>query len=320
MNWRLSTMADKESMRAAYGKALEAYGAANLKVVVLDADVSASTQSSFFAKAFPGRFFNVGVAEAGMVDMAVGFALGGKIPFVNTFAFLLALRAAEQIRTCVAYARTNVKLVGSYGGLSDAFDGPTHHSICDIAVLRAMPNMTVVVAADAVEVSKLVPLVAEHDGPVYLRVSRADVATVFGEDYQPQIGKGTMLREGNDATIVATGMMVDRALRAAEQLRATGITPRVLGMHTIKPLDRDLLLAAAAETGAVVTAEEHSIVGGLGGAVAELLAGEAPVPVVRVGLPDTFAETGPYEALLDRYGMSVEHIVSATKRAITLRR
>ena len=312
-------MADKVSMRVAYGKALEAYGAANPRLVVLDADVSASTQSSYFAKAFPQRFFNVGVAEAGMVDLAVGFALGGKIPFVNTFAFLLALRAAEQIRTCVAYARTNVKLIGSYGGLSDAFDGPTHHSICDIAVIRAMPNMTVMVAADAVEVARLVPLVAEHDGPVYLRISRADVTNIYSANYQPRIGKGTILREGSDVTIIATGVMVERALRAAEQLHAAGVATRVLALHTIKPLDRDLLLAAAAETGAIVTVEEHSIIGGLGSAVAELLSGEAPVPVVRVGLADTFAETGPYEALLDRYGMSIEHIVSAAKRAIALR-
>lgn len=313
-------MTDKVSMRLAYGNALEAYGAVNPRVVVLDADVSASTQSSHFARAFPQRFFNVGVAEAGMVDLAVGLALGGKIPFVNTFAFLLTLRAAEQIRTCVAYARTNVKLVGSYGGLSDAFDGPTHHSICDIAVMRAMPNLTVVVAADAVEVARLVPVVAQHEGPVYLRVSRADVPNVFGQDYQPMLGKGTILQEGGDVTLVATGVMVERSLRAADKLRADGIHARVLAVHTIKPLDRDLLLAAAADTGAVVTVEEHSVVGGLGGAVAELLGAEAPVPVQRVGLADRFAETGPYEALLDRYGMSLEDIVAAARKAIGMRR
>jgi transketolase len=307
-------------MRLAYGNALEAYGAVNPRVVVLDADVSASTQSSHFARAFPQRFFNVGVAEAGMVDLAVGLALGGKIPFVNTFAFLLTLRAAEQIRTCVAYARTNVKLVGSYGGLSDAFDGPTHHSICDIAVMRAMPNLTVVVAADAVEVARLVPVVAQHEGPVYLRVSRADVPNVFGQDYQPMLGKGTILQEGGDVTLVATGVMVERSLRAADKLRADGIHARVLAVHTIKPLDRDLLLAAAADTGAVVTVEEHSVVGGLGGAVAELLGAEAPVPVQRVGLADRFAETGPYEALLDRYGMSLEDIVAAARKAVGMRR
>jgi transketolase len=288
--------------------------------VVLDADVSASTQSSLFGKAYPDRFFDVGVAEAGMVDLAVGFALGGKIPFVNTFAFLLTLRAAEQIRTCVAYARTNVKLIGSYGGLSDAFDGPTHHAICDIAVMRAMPNLTVVVAADAIEVARLVPVIAEHDGPVYLRVSRADVPTLFGADYQPRLGKGTLLQDGSDVTLVATGVMVERSLRAAEKLRSEGVTTRVLALNTIKPLDRELLLGAASDTGALVTVEEHSMLGGLGGAVAELVASEAPVPVQRVGLPDRFAETGPYEALLDRYGMSIDDIIAAAHRSISQKR
>lgn len=312
-------MVEKLSMRAAYGKALQAYGATNRQVVVLDADVSASTQSSLFGKAYPDRFFDVGVAEAGMVDLAVGFALGSKIPFVNTFAFLLTLRAAEQIRTCVAYARTNVKLVGSYGGLSDAFDGPTHHAICDIAVMRAMPNLTVVVAADAIEVARLVPVIAEHDGPVYLRVSRADVPALFSADYQPRLGKGTMLQDGSDVTLVATGVLVERTLRAAEKLRSEGVRARVLAINTIKPLDRDLLLSAASDTGALVTVEEHSIIGGLGGAVAELMASEAPVPVQRVGLADRFAETGPYEDLLDRYGMSVDDIVAAAHRSISHR-
>ena len=312
-------MTEKVSMRVAYGKALAAYGAVNERVVVLDADVSASTQTHFFAKAFPSRFFNVGVAEAGMVDVAVGLALGGKIPFANTFAFLLALRAAEQVRTCVAYARTNVKLVGSYAGLSDAFDGPTHHAICDVAVMRAIPNMAVVVAADAVEVAKLVPAVAEYDGPVYLRVSRAEVPTVFGEDYQPTIGKGSMLRDGKGLTLVATGIMVGRALTAADQLSGQGISARVVSIHTIKPLDNELILKSATETGAVVTVEEHSIVGGLGGAVAELLSGERPTPVVRVGLHDTFARTGPYDALLDMCGMAVSDIVAAARRAVSLK-
>jgi len=312
-------MTERVSMRVAYGQALEAYGAQNQRVVVLDADVSASTQSHFFARSFPQRFFNLGVAEAGMVDTAAGLALAGKIPFVNTFAFLLTLRAAEQVRTCVAYARTNVKLIGAYGGLSDAFDGPTHHSICDVAVMRSMPNLTVIVAADAVEVARLVPVIAEYDGPVYLRVSRAEVPTVYGADYQPQIGKGTVLREGSDVTLIATGVMVERALRAAEQLQQQGTQARLLAVHTIKPLDHELILAAAADTRALVTIEEHSVIGGLGSAVAEAVTSARPVPVVRVGLQDTFAETGPYEALLDRYGMAIDDIVAAAGRAIRLR-
>ena len=312
-------MSDKASMRIAYGQALAAYGAENKQIVVLDADVSGSTQTHYFAKAFPDRFFNVGVAEAGMVDVAVGFALRGKIPFANTFAFLITLRAAEQVRTAVAYARTNVKLVGSYGGLSDSFDGPTHQSVCDIAVMRSMPNMAVVVPADAVEVARLVKAVAEYDGPVYLRVSRAEVPVVFDVSHQVQIGKGNLLRDGSDVTLVATGVMVSRALLAADHLARDGVRARLVSLHTIKPLDQELLLAAAEETGALVTAEEHSVVGGLGGAVAELLSGERPVPVVRVGIRDTFAESGPYEALLDRYGMSVDNIVSSARRAIRLK-
>ncbi len=312
-------MADKVSMRIAYGQALAAYGAQNKNVVVLDADVSASTQTHYFAKAFPDRFYNVGIAEAGMVDVAAGFALRGKIPFVNTFAFLLE-RATEQIRTAVAYSCTNVKLIGSYAGLSDSFDGPTHQSVCDVAIMRSMPNMTVIVAADAVEIATLVVLVAELDGPVYLRVSRAEVPVVYAEDQKVEIGKGIVLRDGRDVTLVATGVMVERSLRAADELARKGVTARVLDMHTIKPLDTALLLGAARETGALVTAEEHSILGGLGGAVAEAVSGECPVPIVRTGIHDTFCETGPYEALLDRYGMAVADIVAAAEKAIGLKK
>jgi len=313
-------MTEKVSMRIAYGQALADYGEINPDVVVLDADVSASTQTHYFAARFPDRFFNIGVAEAGMVDVAVGFALGGKIPFANTFASLISLRAAEQVRTCVAYARTNVKLAAAYSGLSDSKDGPTHHSVFDLGVMRAMPNLTVVVAADASEARKLVPAVAEYDGPVYLRLSRAEVPVVFGDDHQVEIGKGNVLQDGTDVTLVATGVMVSRAVLAAEQLKGKGVRARVLSLHTIKPLDDELILAAAEETGALVTVEEHSIIGGLGGAVTELLSGELPVPVVRVGIRDTFTDTGPYEALLDRFGMSVDDIVSATHQAMSLRK
>jgi transketolase len=309
-------MAESRSMRQAYGEALVELGAANPNVVVLDADVSASTQTWMFREKYPQRFFNVGVAEANMVDVAVGLALAGKIPFANTFAFLIALRAAEQVRTCVAYARTNVKLVGSYGGLSDAFDGPTHHSICDLAVLRSLPNMTVVVAADAVEMKKAVSAVAEHDGPVYLRVSRAEVPVIFDERHEVHIGQGVTLREGGDVTLIGTGIMVGRCLEAAKVLGREGVDARVIEIHTLKPIDEGLIVQAAQETGAIVTAEEHTIIGGLGAAVAEVLGSQCPVPILRVGLADTFAETGPYEALLDRYGMGVTHIVANAKEAV----
>jgi len=312
-------MNNKVSMRIAYGQALADYGEVNPDVVVLDADVSASTQTHYFAKRFPDRFFNLGVAEPGMVDVAAGLALGGKIPFANTFASILSLRAAEQVRTCVAYARTNVKLAAGYGGLSDSRDGPTHHSVMDIAVMRAMPGLVVVVAADATEARKLVPAVAEYDGPVYFRLSRAEVPLVFSEDHEVEIGKGTLLREGNDVTIIATGVMVARSLLAADALRRAGVGTRVVSLHTIKPLDRELVLASVELTGAVVTVEEHSIVGGLGGAVAELLAETMPAPVVRVGIRDTFTDTGGYEELLDRFGMSQADISAAAQRAISLK-
>jgi len=309
-------MTQRVSMRVAYGKALADYGAVNPNVVVLDADVSASTQSHYFAARFPERFFNLGVAEAGMVDVAVGLALGGKIPFANTFAFLLSLRAAEQVRTCVAYAQTNVKLAAGYGGLSDSYDGPTHHSVCDLAVMRAMPNLAVVVAADAVEVQQAVPAVAEYPGPVYLRISRAEVPVIFDKGHPFHIGEGVLLRQGGDLTLIGIGIMVARCLEAAEALAGEGIEARVVEIHTLKPLDRDLILRCGRETGALVTAEEHSVIGGLGSAVAEVVGEACPVPMKRVGLQDCFAETGGYDELLARYGLDGAHIVAAARRVL----
>ena len=305
-----------ESMRVAYGKALADYGAVNPDVVVLDADVSSSSQTHFFASRFPNRFFNLGVAEAGMVDVAVGFALAGKIPFANTFAFLIALRAAEQVRTCVAYACTNVKLAAGYSGLSDSKDGPTHHSICDLAVVRSLPNMTVLVAADAVEVQKMVLLIGELKGPVYLRISRAEVPAIYEQDQEVKIGSGIVLREGSDVSLIGTGVMVSRCLEAAENLNEHGIDARVIDIHTLKPLDDELILTAAKETGAVVTAEEHNIIGGLGEAVASCLAEAYPIPLKRVGIRDTFTETGSYFELLDKYGMGVSDIVRAASELV----
>lgn len=302
-------------MRQTYGKALADYGAEEPRLVVLDADVSASTRSAVFGQKYPDRFYNVGITEAGMVDVAVGLALGGMIPFAHTFAFLLALRAAEQIRTCVAYARTNVKLVGAYGGLSDSKDGPTHHSITDMAVMRAMPNLTVVVPADSVEAAAAVRTLAQYDGPVYLRLSRAEVPDVMPPDYTFTIGKGRIVRQGGDVAIVNCGILLSRCLEAAEQLARDGISATVVNMPTLKPLDEELLLQVAG-TGAVVTVEEHSIVGGLGGAVAEVLSTRRPTPLRMVGIADTFTETGPYEPLLDRWGMGVADIVAACRAAV----
>ena len=306
-----------DPQRKAYGVALAEYGDVNPDVVVLDADVSSSTLTRFFADRHPTRFFNLGVTEASMVDVGVGMALGGKIPFVNTFAALLTLRACEQIRTCVAYSEVNVKLIGGYAGVSDYKDGPTHFAVNDIALMRSMPNMTVIAPADNVEAAKMVAAIAEHVGPVYARISRAGSPDVFDQSHRFEIGKGTTLRDGGDVTIIGTGSLVYRCVKAAETLAREGIDARVLSMPTIKPLDRDLVQQAAEETGALVTAEEHSIVGGLGGAVSEAMAASQPVPIEFVGLNDTFCETGPDpDTLMDAWGMSVEDVVAAAKRAI----
>jgi transketolase len=304
-------------MREGYGRALAAYGEHNPDIVVLDADTSGSTLSSYFAERFPERFYNVGIAEQALVDVAVGLALGGKIPFANAFAALMSLRALEQIRTCVCYARVNVKLAAGYAGVSDYKDGPTHHSIADIAIMRALPNMTVVVPADAEEAAAFVKLVAEYDGPVYLRLNRGPTLPVSTSDRSLEIGRGVTLRAGSDATIVAVGSMVGRSLLAADVLSEQGISVRVVSMHTVKPLDADLIREVAAETGALVTAEEHSVVGGLGGAVAEALVAGDPVPLECVGIDDRFACTAPdAETLMDAYGLGVDDITAAVKRSL----
>lgn len=303
-------------MRKAYGEALVELGRAKPEVVVLSADVSNSDFSYMFESAYPERFFNVGIAEPALVDTAVGLANSGFVPIANTFAFLFATRALEMVRTHLCYGRVNVKLAGAYAGVSDSFDGPTHHAITDLAILRSLPNMTIVVPADSIAVGRLLPQVAAWDGPVYFRLCRNEVPQIFGCDYAPEIGKGITLLDGGDATIIACGVMVSRSIEAARVLAAEGISARVVEMHTVKPLDDALVERCAWETGAIVTAEEHSIIGGLGGAVAECVVRTQPVPVERVGVADTFAESGPYADLLEKYGMSAESIVGAVHRAL----
>jgi transketolase len=311
---------EKVSMRVAYGKALVELGKSNPDVVVLSADVSNSDHSYMFEEAFPDRFINVGIAEQALVDVAVGFAYGGKIPFANTFAFLFATRALEMVRTHLCYGRANVKLMAAYAGLSDSFDGPTHHSVTDLAVMRSMPNMTVVVPGDPVALNKLLPQVADWDGPVYFRLNRNEVPVLFDDTYNPKIGKAITLRKGKDLTILCTGLMVSRSLEAAAMLEKKGTDAGVLEIHTLKPLDREGIIEAARATGALVTVEEHTVIGGLGGAVAEIVTEEYPVPVRRVGLLDRFAETGPYEAILDKYGMAVNDIVSASLEIVGMKK
>lgn len=303
-------------MRQAYGEALVELGHRRKDLVVLSADVSSSDFSFMFEEVFPDRFFNVGIAEPALIDAAVGLANGGRVPIVNTFAFLIATRALEMVRTHLCYGRANVKLAAAYAGLSDSFDGPTHHAISDLAILRSLPNLTVVVPADSLAVKRLLPKVAAWDGPVYFRLCRNEVPTIFTADYDPEIGTGVTLVDGVDATIIACGVLVARALQAAEELQREGIYPRVVEIHTIKPLDVELVTACARETGAIVTAEEHTLIGGLGGAVVECVASRFPVPVERVAIADTFAESGPYLDLLDRYGLSKQAIAEAVRKAL----
>ena len=313
-------MAELINMRKAYGEALVALGATNPNVVVLSADVSNSDFSYMFQEKYPDRFYNVGIAEQALVDVAAGLAYAGKIPLANTFAFLFATRALEMVRTHLCYGGANVKLMGAYAGISDSFDGPTHHSISDIAILRSLPNMTTVVPSDPVAVAKLLPQVAAWMGPVYFRLNRNEVPLLFDDSYQPEIGKALTIRPGGDVTLIGNGLMLSRCLEASDRLEAdNGLSVRVMEMHTVKPLDTQAVLEAASETGALVTAEEATIIGGLGSAVTETVCEVNPVPVVRVGLPDTFAETGPYAAILDRYSMSVEHIITAARRAVELK-
>ncbi len=313
-------MADLVSMRIAYGQALIELGQANPDVVVLSADVSNSDHSYMFEEVFPERFFNVGIAEQCLVDVAVGLAYSGLIPFANTFAFLFATRALEMVRSHICYGLANVKLMGAYAGLSDSFDGPTHHSVTDIAIMRSLPNMTIVVPGDPVALAKLLPQAADWPGPVFFRLNRNEVPVLFDAGYAPKIGEAITLRPGGDVTLICAGLMVSRCLEAAEELAGQGTDARVLEMHTVKPLDTESVLQAAGETGALVTVEEHSIVGGLGGAVAEAVTDAYPVPIKRVGIADRFAETGPYFEMLDRYGMSVQDIVTAAQQAIAAKK
>lgn len=303
--------------REAYGRALAAYGEVNPRVVVLDADTSSSTLTHFFGSKFPDRFYNVGIAEPCLVDFGVGLSLGGFVPFVNAFAAFLSLRAVEQVRTCAAYAETNIKLVGHYAGVSDYKDGPTHNCIVDLAVMRSLPNMTVIVPSDNNQIAQWIPVIAEHEGPVYFRMSRDKSLPVHPADIKPEIGKAIILREGSDVALIANGAMLGRTLLAANRLAQEGIQARVVEVHTLKPLDVDAICEAAASTGAVVTAEEHTVIGGLGSAVVETLAEHYPVPVQRVGILDRFPVTSKdVDLLMDFMGLRVEDIVEAAEKVI----
>lgn len=300
-----------ETMRDTFGKALASLGAGRKDLVVLDADVSSSTKSSYFAKAYPERFFNVGVAEANMVDVAAGLATAGYRPVVNAFAIFLALKATDQIRNVLAYNALPVVLAGAYGGLSDSFDGASHQSITDIAIMRAIPGLRVLVPADGAEAVRALEYALECDGPVYIRLNRNESPVLAPRPAGMSVAEIRTLRPGKDLTIAAAGLCVSMALEAADALAARGISAEVLDVAAIKPLDIDTLAASVAKTGRLLAAEEHTITGGLGGACAEALAETGlRFAFARVGVADRFTESGPYGALLEKYGISAAAIIA----------
>lgn len=315
-------MAGKIATRNAYGETLVELGAKYPELVVLDADLSGSTMSKFFADAYPERFFNCGIAEANMAGIAAGMAADGLKPFTNSFAMFATGRAYEQIRNSIAYPHLNVKIVGSHGGVSVGEDGATHQCIEDFALMRAIPGMMVCCPCDGNEMRLAVRALIDYDGPAYLRLQRqaTDIFTDEIQDYRFQLGKGSLLRDGSDAAIIATGIMVSRALAAADMLSAQGIFVRVIDMHTIKPLDEELVIQAARETGCIVTSEEHSIIGGLGSAVCETLSAACPVPVIRHGVNDVFGRSGTAAAVLEYFGLTAEGLADKVREALRLKK
>ncbi|NIM07300.1 MAG: transketolase family protein [Armatimonadetes bacterium] len=305
-------MSDNIATRKAYGEALVELGRANPDVVVLEADLSKSTMSALFAKEFPDRFFNFGVAEADMIGAAAGFAVSGKIPFASSFAVFCTGRAWEQVRLVVGYAQTNVKIGGSHAGITVGEDGASHQMNEDLALMRAIPGMTILVPADAVEMKLAVPAAAALKGPVYIRLGRMPVPVLFDGDYRFEIGRAAKLREGKDVALIGCGIMVDACLQAADILKEKADwSATVINMSTIKPLDRAAVVDAARTCGRVVTAEEHSIIGGLGSAVAEVLGEECPTSMARIGLKDCFGESGKPAELLEKYEMNPQDIAEA---------
>lgn len=312
-------MADsiKKATRDSYGAALVELGGEMDNLVVLDADLAAATKTAMFKKAYPDRFFDCGIAEGNMMGVAAGLAAAGKVVFASSFAMFAAGRAFEQIRNSIAYPHLNVKIGATHAGISVGEDGATHQCCEDIGLMRTIPGMTILNPADDTEARLAVRAAAAMDGPVYLRFGRLAVPVLFDSSYTFAIGRGVQMTEGSDVSIIATGLMVAPALEAAETLKNSGIAARVINMATIKPIDRDIIVRAAAETGAIVTAEEHNIIGGLGSAVAEVVCDTLPVPVVRVGVMDTFGKSGPAAELLHVFGLDAEHIAAAAKEAVS---
>lgn len=299
--------------REAYGKALVELGEKNKNVVVLDADLSKSTKTAEFQKAYLDRFFNIGISEQDMMGTAAGLATCGKIPFASSFAIFATGRAYEQIRNSIGYPKLNVKIAATHAGITVGEDGATHQSIEDISLMRGIPNMVVINPSDAEETRQAILAAAEHYGPVYIRLGKMAVPDIHDKNYKFELGKGEIIREGKDIAIIATGIMVSIALEAADKLKEEGINATVVNMHTIKPIDRELMVKVAKQTGKVVTAEEHSIIGGLGSAVCEVLSEEYPVKVKRIGINDTFGQSGTPKELLKYYNLTFQNIVDVVK-------
>jgi transketolase len=312
-------MSDAKPMRLVFGETLCELGDEFPNLVALDADVSSSTQTKLFGAKYPDRFFNVGIAEANMVSIAAGMATAGLIPVASTFAFLLATRAADPVRSLIGYGELNVKLAGGYAGLSDFADGASHQAIADMAVMQAIPNITVLVPSDITTTKKAVRAMLEYKGAVYLRLSREAVTKDYADDLPFEIGKGTVVNDGADVTLIGAGVPMRFAREAVEQLKAKGISARLIDMHSVKPLDKELVEKAARETGAIVTIEEHNVYGGLGSSVCGAICETVPVPVLRCGVPDRFGESGKYEEILERAGLSTAHIVALAEQAVAMK-
>ncbi len=309
-------MADKKATRVGYADGLLELGKINDNVVVMDADLAGATQTCVFKKEYPDRFYDAGIAEGNLMGVAAGLSLSGYTVFASSFAMFAAGRAFEQIRNSIGYPHLNVKIAATHAGISVGEDGASHQCNEDIGLMRTIPGMVILNPADAIEAKKAVLAAAEYEGPVYLRFGRLAVPQIFDDDYKFEIGKAVTLKEGKDVAILATGLMVNEALIAADTLKAEGIDAKVINVATIKPLDEAAVVAAAKECGCVVTAEEHNVIGGLGSAVAEVLAEQLPTPMVRVGVEDTFGKSGPAPELLHIFGLDADHIVAAAKEAI----
>ena len=310
-------MADKMATRKAYGETLVELGAENSDLVVMDADLSKSTMTAEFGKKYPERFFNMGIAEQNLYGAAAGLALSGKVVCASTFAMFAAGRAFEIIRNSIGYTRANVKICATHSGITVGEDGASHQTFEDIALMRTIPGMTVINPSDGVSAGKLIRQAVAFNGPCYVRLGRAAVPVFYGEDSEITLGKGNLIRDGRDVTVIATGIMVSEAAAAAEKLAEDGIDVRVIDMHTIKPLDEEIIIKAAEETGAIVTAEEHSVIGGLGSAVAEVVVRNHPVKMSMVGQKDTYGESGKPDELKKKYGMTSDDIIKAVKELIS---